>query len=203
MAVSFQFIQTHLTTAPDQRQSSDCSDRAITTTNLTLLTRIWPHWHRPVFEMTQNSDTRPNFIAWYRDVFGFSDRVATALYDNQLFKDTSTIAEFGDSEIGNVCRTLRRDSSLPIAELGPSGSGTKFAPDANLVGPRILSQGPNLRPSICSMSRRDSKTVGLTIRRSPNIPPLPSTSPQPLRLLKRWRPSWPAFGACWEYPSSM
>jgi hypothetical protein len=65
----------------------------------------------------RNSDTRPNFITWYRDVFGFSDGIATALYYDQLFQDTSTIAEFGDSEIDSVCRTLRRDSGLPIAEL--------------------------------------------------------------------------------------
>ncbi len=63
------------------------------------------------------SDTRPNFILWYRDVLGFSDRVATALYDDQLFQDASTIAQFGDSEIDSVCQTLRRDSGLPIAEL--------------------------------------------------------------------------------------
>jgi hypothetical protein len=41
--------------------------------------------------MTRNTDTRPHFIAWYRDVFGFSDRVATALYDDQLFKDALTL----------------------------------------------------------------------------------------------------------------
>jgi hypothetical protein len=67
--------------------------------------------------MTRNSDTRPNFIAWYRDVFGFSDCVAATLYDNQLFKDASTIAEFGNSKIDSVCCTLRRDSGLPIAKL--------------------------------------------------------------------------------------
>jgi len=67
--------------------------------------------------MTRNTDTRLYCIAWYRDVFGFSDRVATALYDDQLFQDATTIAEFGDSEIDSVCRTLRRDSGLPIAEL--------------------------------------------------------------------------------------
>ena len=67
--------------------------------------------------MTQNSDTRPNFIAWYREVFGFSDRVAIALYDDQLFKDASTIAEFSDSGIDSICCTLCRDSSLPIAKL--------------------------------------------------------------------------------------
>jgi hypothetical protein len=67
--------------------------------------------------MARNSDTRPNYITFYRDVFGFSDRVAAALHVDQLFKDAETIAEFGDSEINNVCRTLRRDSSLPIAKL--------------------------------------------------------------------------------------
>ena len=67
--------------------------------------------------MTRNTDTRPHFITFYRDVFGLSDCLAAALHDDQLLKDAETIAEFGDSEIDNVCRTLRRDSSLPIAEL--------------------------------------------------------------------------------------
>jgi hypothetical protein len=67
--------------------------------------------------MTRNSDSSPNYIAFYRDVFGFSDRVATALYDDQLFKDAATITKFGDSEIDNVCCTLCRDSSLPFAKL--------------------------------------------------------------------------------------
>jgi len=67
--------------------------------------------------MARDTDTRPNFIKWYREVFGFSNQVATTLYNDQLFQDTLTIAEFGDSEIDSVCRTLRRDSSLPIAEL--------------------------------------------------------------------------------------
>jgi len=66
--------------------------------------------------MTRDTDTRPYFIKWYRDVF-FSNQVATTLYDDQLFQSAETIAEFGDSEIDSVCRTLRRDSSLPIAEL--------------------------------------------------------------------------------------
>ncbi len=67
--------------------------------------------------MAPDSDTRPNFIKWFRDVFGFSDQVATTLYDEQLFKDATTIAEFGDSEVDSVCCTLRRDSNLKLAEL--------------------------------------------------------------------------------------
>jgi hypothetical protein len=67
--------------------------------------------------MAPNSDTRPNFIKWFKEVFNFSDQVATTLHDDQLFKDATTIAEFGDSEADSVCRTLRRDSNLSIAEL--------------------------------------------------------------------------------------
>jgi hypothetical protein len=67
--------------------------------------------------MSPNSDTRPNFIKWFRDVFGFSYQVATALYDDQLFKDATTIAKFSDSEVDSVCRTLCRDSNLKVAEL--------------------------------------------------------------------------------------
>jgi hypothetical protein len=45
----------------------------------------------PPFAMVQNKDTKANNIAWYRDVFGFSNQVATALYNEQLFKDKQTI----------------------------------------------------------------------------------------------------------------
>ena len=67
--------------------------------------------------MARDSDTKPNFILLYKTVLGFSTVVVTTLYDDQLFKDAETIAEFGDSKIGNVCCTLRRDSNLQIAEL--------------------------------------------------------------------------------------
>ena len=67
--------------------------------------------------MTRDTDTRPHLIKWYKEVFGFSNQVATTIYDDQLFQNAETITEFGDSEIDNICRTLRRDSSLPIAEL--------------------------------------------------------------------------------------
>jgi hypothetical protein len=54
---------------------------------------------------------------WYKDVFGFSNQVATALYDEQLFKDKQTISVFSDGVIDNVCCSLRRDSGLSIAKL--------------------------------------------------------------------------------------
>ena len=54
---------------------------------------------------------------WFKDKFGFSNQVATALYDDQLFQNKKTISEFSDGEIDNVCHSLRRDSGLPVAEL--------------------------------------------------------------------------------------
>jgi len=35
----------------------------------------------------RNKYTRTNFISWYKDVFGFSNQVVTALYNEQLFKN--------------------------------------------------------------------------------------------------------------------
>jgi hypothetical protein len=57
--------------------------------------------------MARDTDNRPSFIKWHREVFGFSNQeVATALYDDQVFHDAATIAEFGGSKIDSVCCTL-------------------------------------------------------------------------------------------------
>ena len=49
------------------------------------------------------------FIIWYKDVFGFTDKVAKVLYDEQLLHDKNTLAELSNSKIDNVmcaiCRT--------------------------------------------------------------------------------------------------
>ncbi len=71
--------------------------------------------------MPRDSDTRPNFILLFKNALGFPEQVATALYDDQLFKDAATISEFGNSDIDNVCRTLCRDSNLPVPELAVTG----------------------------------------------------------------------------------
>jgi len=67
--------------------------------------------------MVRDRNTKVHFILWFKDEFGFSNQVATALYDDQLFQNKKTISEFSNSEIDNVCRSLRRDSGLPVAEL--------------------------------------------------------------------------------------
>ncbi len=60
--------------------------------------------------MAGPSDIKANFIAWYKEVFGFNNNVARALYDDQLLKDKKTLAELGDSDIDSIicaiCRTL-------------------------------------------------------------------------------------------------
>ena len=67
--------------------------------------------------MVRDCNTKVHFILWFKDKFGFSNQVATALYDDQLFQNKKTISEFSDGEIDNVCRSLCRDSGLPVAEL--------------------------------------------------------------------------------------
>jgi hypothetical protein len=61
------------------------------------------------------ADTKVNFIAWYKEVFGFTDEVAKALYNEQLLKDKKTLAELCDSEIDSIICAIRR--TLPIAKI--------------------------------------------------------------------------------------
>ena len=55
------------------------------------------------------------FTKWYKDVFGFTDMVAKALYDNQLLQDKNTLAELSNSEVDIVMRAICRTQA--IAEL--------------------------------------------------------------------------------------
>ena len=65
--------------------------------------------------MVRAPDTKVNFIAWYKEVFGFTNLVAKALYDEQLLQDKKTLAKLSDSEIDSVIRAIRQ--TLPIAEI--------------------------------------------------------------------------------------
>jgi hypothetical protein len=40
-----------------------------------------------------NSDSHTNFVAWYRDMFGFSGSAATMLYNVQLIKDKDILSK--------------------------------------------------------------------------------------------------------------
>jgi hypothetical protein len=56
-----------------------------------------------------------NFIPWYKEVFGFTNKVARALYDKQLLKDKTTLAELSDGKIDSIICVICR--TLPIAEI--------------------------------------------------------------------------------------
>ncbi len=65
--------------------------------------------------MARPSDVKVNFLAWYKEVFVFSDKVAKALYGEQLLKNKTTIAELSDNKIDSIICAIRR--TLPIAEI--------------------------------------------------------------------------------------
>lgn len=74
--------------------------------------------HRPAFEMVRDRDIKVHFISFFlKDEFGFSNQVATALYNDQLFQSKKTISKFSDGKTDNIWRSLCRDSGLPVAEL--------------------------------------------------------------------------------------
>ncbi len=65
--------------------------------------------------MACTGNTKEFFLKWYKEVFGFSDEVVRALYDDQLLKNKATLAKLGDQDIDNIIRAIRR--TLPIAEI--------------------------------------------------------------------------------------
>jgi hypothetical protein len=58
------------------------------------------------------ADTKANFIAWYKGVFGFTDLVAKALYDKQLLQDKKTLAKLSDSKIDSIMRVICRTQAI-------------------------------------------------------------------------------------------
>ena len=63
----------------------------------------------------RTTDTKANFIAWYKEVFGFTNTVAKALYKEQLLQDKKTLAKLSDSEIDSFMRAICW--TLPISEI--------------------------------------------------------------------------------------
>jgi hypothetical protein len=64
--------------------------------------------------MVCNTDTKANFLLWYKDVLGFTAAVAAALYDyeEQLFQDKKTLAKINDSKTDSICCTIRRTTAI-------------------------------------------------------------------------------------------
>ena len=71
-------------------------------------------------------------VKWYKNVFGFADLVATALYDEQLLRDKDSLAELNDNEVDNVMRVIRRHhaiAELSLAHFLDQGPGPHPAQD--------------------------------------------------------------------------
>ena len=62
----------------------------------------WPDPRPPLPDL----DTKANFLAWYKDVFGFTDTVAKVLYDEQLLQNKKTLAELSNSKIDSIMRAI-------------------------------------------------------------------------------------------------
>ena len=61
------------------------------------------------------ADTKANFIPWYKEVFGFTNLVAKALYKEQLLQDKKTLAKLSDSKIDSIMHATCR--TQPIDEI--------------------------------------------------------------------------------------
>ena len=62
--------------------------------------------------MTRDADTKANFLLWYKEVLGFNNPLAKALYDKQLLQDKKTLAKLSDSKIDSICRVIRRTKAI-------------------------------------------------------------------------------------------
>jgi hypothetical protein len=67
--------------------------------------------------MTRDKDTHENSIAWYNQEFGFTANAATALHDEQMLRDASTLSELDDDAIANICKLISKESSQSVAKI--------------------------------------------------------------------------------------
>jgi hypothetical protein len=67
--------------------------------------------------MATDKGTRKNFIAWYKEEFGFIASAATAVHDVQMLKICSTLSEFDNDPVANVCRAISKDAGQSVAKV--------------------------------------------------------------------------------------
>jgi hypothetical protein len=61
---------------------------------------------------TADTKAKANFIAWYKEVFGFTDLVAKSPYNKQLLQDKKTLAKLSDSKIDSIMRAICRTQAI-------------------------------------------------------------------------------------------
>jgi hypothetical protein len=67
--------------------------------------------------MARDKDTRENFIAWYKEEFGFTANAAIALHDVQMLKTCSTLSELDNDAIANICKAISKDTGQSVAKV--------------------------------------------------------------------------------------
>jgi hypothetical protein len=72
--------------------------------------------------MARDKDTRKNFVAWYKEEFGFTANAMTTLHDVQMLKTTLTLSELDNDAIAIICKENCKDTNQSVAEV----AATKF-----------------------------------------------------------------------------
>ncbi len=67
--------------------------------------------------MTRGKYTRKNFIAWYKEEFGFTANAATTLHNVQMLKDAMTLSELDNNAIANICKGISKDTNQSVAKI--------------------------------------------------------------------------------------
>jgi hypothetical protein len=67
--------------------------------------------------MARDKDTHENFIAWYKEEFGFTANIATTLHDVQMLKTTLTLSELDNEAIANICKAISKDTGQSVAKI--------------------------------------------------------------------------------------
>ena len=77
-------------------------DLTTTTTLMPTLTMARPPTPPPDLDAA-----RDNIVRWYKNVCGFTDKVAKALYDKQILRRKDSLVELNDNKVDNVMRAIR------------------------------------------------------------------------------------------------
>jgi hypothetical protein len=67
--------------------------------------------------MTRDRDTCKNFIAWYKEEFGFTANAATALHNVQMLKDAKTLSELDNDAVANICKVVSKDTGQSVSKM--------------------------------------------------------------------------------------
>jgi hypothetical protein len=61
--------------------------------------------------------TPKNFIAWYKEDFGFTANAASALHDVQMLKTALTLSELDNDAVANICKVVSKGTGQSVAKI--------------------------------------------------------------------------------------